>query len=142
MIIIININLLLAANEHLGCHVLEIPYERSEKVRIDMIIFLPPQQVPLEDVLHKLTPESLHDALQEGFSREVQLKMPKFSSEKTVELLPVLIKLGVGDLFEETSNLGGFSQTTKLQLDSAIHKAKIVVDEDGSTAAAATSLFS
>lgn len=134
----------LAANERLGCHVLEIPYERSEKVNINMIVFLPPAvgDNALEKVLNSLTPEALHEALQDGFEREVQLKMPKFSTEKTIELLPVLTRMGVGNLFQSTANLDGFSNTTKLQLDDAIQKAKITLDEEGSTAAAATSLFS
>lgn len=123
---------------------LEIPYEKSEKVNINMIVFLPPAvgDNALEKVLSSLSPEALHEALQDGFEREVQLKMPKFSTEKTIELLPVLHRMGVGDLLGSTANLSGFSTTTKLQLDDGIQKAKITVDEDGSTAAAATSLFS
>jgi len=133
-----------AANERLGCHVLEIPYKRSEKVNINMIVFLPPtvSENALEKVLNSLTPEALHEALQDGFEREVQLKFPKFSTEKTIELMPVLQRMGVGELFDSSSNLSGFSNTTKLQLDDGIQKAKITIDEEGSTAAAATSLFS
>lgn len=86
--------------------------------------------------------EALHEALQDGFEREVQLKMPKFSTERTIELLPVLRKMQVGDLFENSANLSGFSSETNLHLDDAIQKAKVTVDENGSTAAAATSLFS
>lgn len=123
---------------------LEIPYEKSEKVNINMIVFLPPAvgDNALEKVLNNLTPEALHEALQDGFEREVQLKIPKFSTEKTIELLPVLQRMGVGELFGSNANFEGFSTTTKLTLDDAIQKAKITVDEEGSTAAAATSLFS
>lgn len=133
-----------AANERLGCHVLEIPYEKSETSNIDMIIFLPPaiEEKGLEKVLSKIKPDTLQEALQDGFEREVQLKIPKFSTEKTIELLPVLKQMGAGEIFDSSSNLEGFSKTTKLQLDDAIQKAKFTIDEEGSTAAAATSLFS
>jgi len=107
-----------------------------------MIVFLPPQQSALENVLNSLTPEALHEALQDGFEREVQLKIPKFSTEKTIELLPVLRRMKVGDLFESSANLSGFSTATNLHLDDAIQKAKITLNEEGSTAAAVTSLFS
>lgn len=50
--------------------------------------------------------------------------------------------MGVGNLFDSTSNLTGFSEKTDLNLDDAIHKAKIEINEEGSTAAAATVLFS
>lgn len=109
-----------------------------------MIVFLPPAvgDKALEKVLSNLSPEALHEALQDGFEREVQLKIPKFSTEKTIELLPVLHQMGAGNLFDSSANLSGFSTSTKLTLDDAIQKAKITIDEEGSTAAAATSLFS
>lgn len=109
-----------------------------------MIIFLPPAVADkaLEKVLNNLTPEALHEALQDGFEREVQLKIPKFSTEKTIELLPILRRMQVGDLFANSADLSGFSTTTNLKLDDAIQKAKITLDEDGSEASAATSLFS
>lgn len=143
-LIILPLVIFAAANERLGCHVLEIPYKKSEKVNVNMIVFLPPAvgDNALEKVLNSLTPEALHEALQDGFEREVQLKIPKFSTEKTIELMPVLQRMGVGEIFDSSSNLSGFSNTTKLQLDDGIQKAKITVDEEGSTAAAASSLFS
>lgn len=50
--------------------------------------------------------------------------------------------MGIHNLFEPTANLTGFSNDVNLQLDDAVHKAKIEVNEEGSTAAAATVLFS
>lgn len=56
--------------------------------------------------------------------------------------LQILHTMGVRELFAPTSNLTGFSASGPLQLDDAVHKAKIEVNEEGSTAAAATVLFS
>lgn len=50
--------------------------------------------------------------------------------------------MGVQELFQPTANLTAFSGDGALQLDDAVHKAKIQVDEEGSTAAAATVMFS
>lgn len=50
--------------------------------------------------------------------------------------------MGIKTLFGSTANLTGFSNDVNLQLDDAVHKAKIEVNEEGSTAAAATVLFS
>lgn len=50
--------------------------------------------------------------------------------------------MGIHELFQPTSNLTSFSRLATLQLDDAVHKAKIEVNEEGSTAAAATVLFS
>lgn len=43
--------------------------------------------------------------------------------------------MGIKNLFESTANLTGFSDSANLQLDDAVHKAKIEVNEEGSTAA-------
>uniref|UniRef100_A0A1B0DBF8 Serpin domain-containing protein n=2 Tax=Phlebotomus papatasi TaxID=29031 RepID=A0A1B0DBF8_PHLPP len=131
-----------ALNEHLGAHVLEIPYE-GDGTEMSFLVFLPPfTPNGLDSVLEKLNPESLQRALDDGTSREVDLKLPKFSFEKRYEFVPILERMGVGDLFQSTANLAGFSDSHKISLDDAVHKAKIDVDESGSTAAAATVLFS
>lgn len=49
--------------------------------------------------------------------------------------------MGIRELFQPTANLSAYSDGV-LQLDDAVHKAKIEVDEQGSTAAAATVMFS
>lgn len=51
--------------------------------------------------------------------------------------------MGIKDLFESSANLTSFSDAVgTMKLDDAVHKAKIQVDEQGSTAAAATVMFS
>lgn len=82
-----------AANEHLGCHILEIPYNKTNPTGSDIsfVVFLPPfsKANALEDVLMKITPESLTQALNEGHTQKVDLKLPKFTIEKTMKLVPV-----------------------------------------------------
>lgn len=78
-----------AVNERLGCHVLELPYV-GDDTGISMVIFLPPNTPEaLEGVLSRLSPDALDQALGEGMGREVEVKIPKFSFEKTYELVPV-----------------------------------------------------
>lgn len=50
--------------------------------------------------------------------------------------------MGVKNLFGTSADLSGFSTTAGLYFEDAIHKAKIEIDEDGSTAAAAVATFS
>lgn len=128
-----------AVNERLGAHIIEMPYSGNE---ISMFILLPPTlDGGLENVLKNLNIQSLQQALEEGSSREVHVKFPKITFEKEVQLVPILEKIGVGDLFTENANLTGFTGTNIL-LDDAIHKSKIEINEDGATAASATVLFS
>lgn len=128
-----------ATNENLGAHILEMPYDGND---VSMIVMLPPAiDNGLENLLARLTLERLEETLQSGISREVELSFPKFKLEHTVELMPVLTKVGVGELFNPKINLTGISEQ-KLSLDDAIHKSVLEVDENGATAASATVLFS
>lgn len=50
--------------------------------------------------------------------------------------------MGVGDLFNASADLSALTGGSEIKLDTAIHKAKIQVDEEGTTAAAATAVLS
>lgn len=128
-------------SEYLGAHILELPYKGNE---VSMFIILPPSTKPngIEAVTKQLSVESLQEIVQDDMPRAVEVSIPKFTIEQTLELTPILERLGVGDLFQSTSDLSGFTGETGLHLDEAVHKAKIAVDEQGTVAAAATAMFS
>lgn len=126
----------------LGAHVLELPY-KGDGTEISFFIFLPPFAMPngLENILSKLNVKTFEEAINDVSAREVELKLPRFSFEKTLKIVPLLSQMGIGDVFSETANFSAFSDDA-ITFDDATHKAKIEVDEEGSTAAAATVLFS
>lgn len=66
-----------------------MPYEGS--MNMSMIIILPPTMYKLEDVLRVLTPDNLRLALLDGQTKEVDVKLPRLTFEKTLELVPVRI---------------------------------------------------
>ncbi|KAG8282487.1 serine protease inhibitor 88Ea-like [Homalodisca vitripennis] len=129
-------------SETLGAHVLQLPYKGNA---VSMFVFLPPYAAPrgISNILKRLTPENLREILTEEIMipREVEVGIPKFSVEQSLELVPVLANLGVGDLFNSSADLSSLTGSPGIQLDDAVHKAKIQVDEDGTTAAAATAFF-
>lgn len=135
-----------AANEKLGCHILELPYiGQDDSSRVSMYVFLPPAEPKaLDKLLARLTssPDILSEVVGEGISRRVDVKLPKFSIEKTVDMKPVLSRLGMGKLFENTANFSGFSKQVKIGFDEVTQKSKITVNEEGATAASATVAFS
>lgn len=135
-----------AANEKLGCHILELPYTgQDEASRVSMFVFLPPTESnALDKLLARLTssPDILSEVVNEGISRRVDVKLPKFSIEKTVDMKTVLGRLGMGKLFENSANFSGFSKKTQIGFDEVLQKSKITVNEEGATAASATVAFS
>ncbi|XP_055375067.1 serine protease inhibitor 88Ea-like [Condylostylus longicornis] len=133
----------MSISEQLKCHILDIPYKGNDQ--ISMMILLPPlvnNGSSLQEVLDRLTPESLKSATDDFELREIKVGLPKFTFEQRLQLVPILNEIGINDLFTGRANLKTFSDSTNLALGDALHVAKIKVDEEGSTAAAATALFS
>ncbi|XP_072379414.1 serine protease inhibitor 88Ea-like isoform X3 [Diabrotica undecimpunctata] len=130
-------------SESLGAHILEMPYKGDN---ISMYILLPPfsnTENSIEATLKKLTLANFKNIVENDslVSKTVQVAFPKFSLETTLEMTPILQYMGVGDLFEPTSDLSVLSEK-KVTLGGSLHKAKIEVGEDGTKVAAATTFFS
>ncbi|KAK9503695.1 hypothetical protein O3M35_010202 [Rhynocoris fuscipes] len=129
------------ASEKLGAHVLELPYKGED---VSMYIFLPPiSPNGVTNILKQLTFENFQEIVSQDLmvQRPVEVGVPKFTIEQQLEMTPILESLGVGDVFKPTSDLSGLTGKPGLHLEECIHKAKIMVDEEGTTAAAATAIF-
>ncbi|XP_034484605.1 serine protease inhibitor 88Ea [Drosophila innubila] len=139
---------LLHPDERLGAHVLQLPYRTSfneddEDSDISMVIILPPfRNDALEHVLSKLNSETLAAALREASPREIEVMLPKFEFEQRLELVPILREMGVNKIFDHDASFNDFSTEQTINFGDAKHMAKIKVDEEGSTASAATVLVS
>uniref|UniRef100_A0A1A9ZL45 Serpin domain-containing protein n=1 Tax=Glossina pallidipes TaxID=7398 RepID=A0A1A9ZL45_GLOPL len=137
----------LAIDEQIGAYILQMPYltsdDENKDSEISMMIVLPPfVENGLENVLEKLNAETLEMALKESMPREIDITLPKFEFEQNIELVPILNRMGINLIFSHNAELSGFSVESNLNFGDAKHVAKIKVDEEGSTAAAATVLFS
>ncbi|XP_045471064.1 serine protease inhibitor 88Ea-like isoform X1 [Harmonia axyridis] len=130
-------------SETLGAHILEMPYKGED---ISMYILLPPfskTNRALENTLSKLTLQEFNNIVEgkNSFSHTVQVSLPKFSLEQTIELVPILETLGIGNLFKADVDLSSLSTKKRVTLDRGIHKARIILNENGAEAAAATALI-
>lgn len=122
---------------------LELPYS-VEDATISMFVYLPIENTStaVDGLLSKFSVKTIHEALTTGSVQEVDVKFPKISLDGSYFLASILEKMGVKNLFGTSADLSGFSTTAGLYFEDAIHKAKIEIDEDGSTAAAAVATFS
>lgn len=69
------------------------------------------------------------------------VKIPKWELEQTLEMLKrYLMALGVQTAFTGRADLTGLSNAGPLAVSDVVHKAKIIVDEEGTEAAAATAI--
>lgn len=143
-------------SELLGAHILELPYKGD---RISMFVMLPPFAIArsangggrdgVKALIDHLTTDEgsaeLRDIFEYGApDRKVEVFLPRFTVEKQLPMGSLLQALGAGDLMGPNSaDLRGFVAEGErpLHLGDAVHRARIEVTEEGTTAAAATALF-
>lgn len=121
-------------NRSLACKILELPYEGEE---LAMVIFLPNSNDGLPALEKQLTLNNLLEMVSDTHTGTVDVLLPKFKLETSLELKTVLSALGMPDLFDESSaDLSGMGKD--LYVSQVYHKAFVDVNEEGTEAAAAT----
>jgi serpin B len=73
-------------------------------------------------------------------NRLVQLTFPKFDIGTATDLSSVLSVMGMPTAFTDNADFSGMTASEKLVISSVIHQANIIVDEEGTEAAAATAV--
>ena len=68
----------------------------------------------------------------------LEVVIPKFKIEASLDLKPILKHLGLSDLFRDTADFSRMSISKGLYVSDAFHRAFIEVHEKGTEAAAAT----
>ncbi|XP_014246543.1 serpin B3 [Cimex lectularius] len=119
---------------------LELPYKDPD---FSMYILLPRRgEYSPSNFINKLSYETLKNVVENNATQTVAVQIPKFTIEKQLPLDQVLQNMNVGDLFQTSSDLSILTGKSDIHFTSAIHKSKISVDEEGTTAAAATAFAS
>lgn len=128
-----NKNLLYGRGENYQA--VNLPYMSSD---FSMTVLIP-NEGSFADFEDGLSPDILSAILEGMSSATVNLQMPKFDYETTIDAKQVLGMLGMTEAFnEETANFSGITEEEKLFISEVLHKATITVNEEGTEAAAAT----
>lgn len=123
-----------------GLQLLEMPYKDEE---ISMVVLLPDDPAGLADLEASLTHEDLQTWIDGISERPVQVEFPSFELETELPLSALLVELGMVDAFDDsladfTGIVAREDMEANYYVQSTKHKAYVLVDERGTTAAAAT----
>lgn len=154
-------------SESIKSTIIELPYANQE---FSMILILPEPQMGIDSLIKQIKVEHLEEILTNLYDDEVEVQIPKFKFEQEFELAGPLYSMGMRNIFDPRfSDFSGFIEETspstnstdneindvnntnddffnnkinkKVIINSVVHKSFISIDEEGTEAAAATSLL-
>jgi serpin B len=124
-----------AYTETPGAQILELRYAGTPLV---FDVLLPKSADGLAGLESSLTHEGLAGWFGGLKVQEVEVAMPRFRTESEFSLKETLSRMGMPSAFSATADFSGIDDRRDLQLANVVHKAYVDVNEEGTTAAAAT----
>jgi len=107
-----------------------------------LVVLLPRNSNGLEDLELDISSTGF-DGLADGFQKTaMDIYLPRFESESTMDLIPALKEMGITDAFGKTADFSGISSDADgpFYIKLMRQKARIKTDEEGTEAAAATAV--
>ncbi len=123
-----------------GFQAVSIPYGKNE--RLSMYVFLPNPELTLQDFYSRLSPGAWQNWMESFWKTEGLVGLPRFTYEYEVSLNDALKALGMEVAFDDTAaDFSGMRPIPpRLFIADVKHKSFIDVNEEGTEAAAATSV--
>ena len=115
---------------------ISLPYGSG---RMSMYVFLPKPNTTLQSFYSTLTPENWEQWIKQFRTREGSISLPRFKLEYDITLNQTLQALGMGIAFQDRANFTGMT-STPVNIDEVKHKTFVEVNEEGTEAAAVTSV--
>ncbi|GIY05735.1 serpin B4 [Caerostris extrusa] len=120
------------------CQIVELPYKGDN---VSMMIFLPDRQNGLSALERNLTVQQILAFRRKMRRTRVNLSLPKFSMESTVDLKQPLTSMGLGGVFLDNADFSGMVQRGGVRVSKMVQKTVVEVTEEGTEAAAVTGVF-
>jgi serine protease inhibitor len=124
-----------------GYRVTELPYGRGN---YSMLVFLPDEETGLDGMFDLLTPEEWNKLPEVLNMQTVNMRLPKFTFEYETELNVSLETLGMTDAFSESranfERMADLPPGLNIYVSRVRHKSFVEVNEEGTEAAAVTSV--
>uniref|UniRef100_A0A8D2B1B7 Serpin family D member 1 n=1 Tax=Sciurus vulgaris TaxID=55149 RepID=A0A8D2B1B7_SCIVU len=128
-------NFLAANDQELDCDVLQLEYVGG----ISMLIVVPHKLSGMKTLEAQLTPQVVERWQKSMTNRTREVLLPKFKLEKNYNLVEALKSMGIIELFGKNGNMSGISDQ-RITIDLFKHQGTITVNEEGTQAAAVTTV--
>lgn len=115
----------------------DLPYG-NEQFR--MTIILPAHGKNIDEIIGQLDSQTWNDWMADFRTQKGTLQMPKFKLEYKKSLVNVLSALGMGAAFGPSADFTGINKNGNLVISEVLHKTFVDVYEEGTEAAAVTSV--
>jgi len=121
-----------------GFSSIEIPYGENT---FSMVVLLPDEDKDLPSVINSLTSDGVKNIFNSALETETKLILPRFILEYEIELNDILTQLGMGVAFDAyRADFTGINKDGGIFISKVKHKSFISVDDEGTEAAAVTSI--
>lgn len=118
--------------------IVELPYGEGN---FSMYVLLPSEGNSVDELAKKLNPKYFSELMTDMTSTSVELFLPKWESSFSAESLKEsLTAMGMGIAFENKAEFPNVFEDESTKISQIKHKTYIKVDEEGTEAAAATSI--
>uniref|UniRef100_A0A0N4ZGJ6 SERPIN domain-containing protein n=1 Tax=Parastrongyloides trichosuri TaxID=131310 RepID=A0A0N4ZGJ6_PARTI len=118
--------------------IVELNYEGGEQ---RMILLLPQEKCSLLKKMKSINGKKLFEMIDSMSDYTVNLYLPKFKIESSHRLKETLKKIGLKKAFSDSADFSKICKDERLSISQIIQKAFIEVDEEGTEAAAVTSVI-
>ncbi len=124
--------------EDVGLKILEIPYTKHN---VSLVVFLPDELDGLVKFESTLSLDNLARWIRGLQMIEVEVHIPRFEMNSAFRLDDALQSMGMTEAFNHQADFSGMTDCEKFFIGSVLHNAFIVVNEEGTEAAAATAII-
>lgn len=122
-----------------GARIDYAPLDEDYNNKYSLVVLMAKPNKSLDDIIDNMKTTDIVEYITQSNNYTVNLQLPKFNFENTIQLNDVLKKMGIKTAFEDAGQIQILENTTS-HISNAIQKDKIEVDEQGTKAAAVTEI--
>jgi serpin B len=120
-----------------GLEAVRLPYADGT---FAMYVVLPQDAGRMQSFLQQLTPDVFTTLTASLRTQRGTIELPRFTITYDATLNTILTKLGMGIAFSNNADFGGIRKGSRMQISEVRHVSFLRIDEEGTEAAAATSV--